>query len=181
LSWVNKSTTCADDVIQFKIYRKDSLTGDYNLVTSIGNGTDTTFLHDKLFSIAGCYAITGIDSVGNESLFSDSVCVDNCPRYDLPNVFTPGNDGWNDVFGPFPYKFVESVSIKIYNRWGQLMYETNDPDVNWTGLNSSNNAMCSDGTYFYVCIVNEIHLEGIKPRILKGFVQLLRNHGEAGF
>jgi hypothetical protein len=53
------------------------------------------------------------------------------------------------------------------------MFETTDPDVRWDGKNKDTKAQCTDGTYFYLCTVNEITVDGIKPRILKGFVQLI--------
>jgi len=177
LKWYNLTNGCADDVLGYKIYKKDSLEDDYRLIATINNNFINSFTESDLFSIAGCYVITSIDSVGNESVFSDSVCVDNCPEYVLPNVFTPGGDGFNDLFGPFPYRFVKSIDIKIFNRWGQVLFKTTDPDINWDGTNENNNAEVPDGTYFYVCTVNEIFLEGIKPRTLKGFVTLLRNKG----
>jgi len=177
LKWYNLTNSCADDVLGYKIYKKDSLEDDYRLIATINNNFINSFTESDLFSIAGCYVITSIDSVGNESVFSDSVCVDNCPEYVLPNVFTPGGDGFNDLFGPFPYRFVKSIDIKIFNRWGQVLFKTTDPDINWDGTNENNNAEVPDGTYFYVCTVNEIFLEGIKPRTLKGFVTLLRNKG----
>jgi len=107
------------------------------------------------------------------------VCVDNCPVYELPNVFTPGSDGNNDVFKPFPYKFVQSIDIKIYNRWGNLVFESTDPAILWDGKNQKNGTPCSDGTYFYICTVNEIYLEGVQPKILKGFIHLLSNKGSS--
>lgn len=177
LSWQNSTSGCADDVLSYKIYKKDSLDGEFALLTTINDGTVTSFTEKDLFSIAGCYIVTAIDSVGNESIFGDSVCVDNCPIYTLPNVFTPGGDGFNDLFGPFPYRFVKSIDIQIFNRWGQEIFTTTDPDIKWDGTNQNNGNELSDGTYFYVCTVNEIFLEGIKPRILKGFITLLRNKG----
>jgi hypothetical protein len=42
----------------------------------------------------------------------------------------------------------------------------------WTGRDANSGNLCKDGVYYYVCIVNEIHLEGIIPRELKGFVHL---------
>jgi gliding motility-associated-like protein len=197
LHWVNQNTGCADDVLQFNIYQKDSLNGEYELITNIPNGVDSTYIHDNILSIVGCYVITGVDSVGNESLFSDSVCVDNpngacegnlgcvysidetaeteCFKYRLPNVFTPGEDGLNDMFIPFPYQFVESVKMEIFNRWGNLVYETTDPDILWDGTNFESNQPCADGTYYYICTVNEKCLAGVTPRIIKGFITLLRN------
>ena len=167
------------------------------MVANVPIGTDSSYLHDNISSIVGCYVITGIDSVGNESVFSDSVCVDNpngacagnlgcvstpndvadtaCNIYRLPNVFTPGNDGLNDFIIPFPYSFVETVDVQIFNRWGNLVFQTSNPDIMWDGTNQENSAACADGTYYYVCTINEICLDGSKPRVIKGFVTLIRN------
>ena len=199
LHWINQNPGCADDVLQFNIYKKDSLNGEYVLIANISNGTDSTYLHDNILSMVGCYVITGVDSVGNESLYSDSVCVDNpngacagnngcvynsdetedaaCFVYRLPNVFTPGQDGHNDIFVPFPYRFVESIDMQIFNRWGNLVYQTSNPDILWEGINQENNKECSDGTYFYVCVVNEVCLGGTEARTLKGFITLIKNKG----
>ncbi len=199
LQWHNFNPGCAADVLQYNIYRKDSITGDYELIMNMTNGMDSSYLHNNLLSVVGCYVITGIDSVGNESLYSDSVCIDNpngacegnsgcvfnkdetaqdiCFKYSLPNVFTPGTDGHNDVFKPFPYNFVESINIEIFNRWGNLVFQSSDPNIEWNGNNQSNGQPCKDGTYFYVCTVNEYCLNGIQPRVLKGYISLIANKG----
>lgn len=176
ITWSNQTTSsCDNDILGYKIYKKDTLNGDYYLVTTLSDGNLSSFNHENLKSIAGCYVITATDSVGNESIYSDSVCVDNCPKYELPNVFTPGNDGMNDFFKPFPYQYVESVEMKIYNRWGNLVFESKDPDIMWDGKNQKGGKLSSDGVYFYTCTVNELYLDGIKPRLIKGFVSLMSN------
>lgn len=174
ISWTNPNNYCADDVLQYNLYKKDSISGDYILIITLNSPTDTSFLHDNLSSIAGCYVVTAIDSVGNESVYSDSVCVNNCPDFQLPNIFTPGDDGLNDLFVPFSQKFVDNVHIEIFNRWGQLVFESDDPKIGWDGTNTDGKE-CVDGVYFYVCKVTEIYLDGKKPKVLKGFVQLIRN------
>ena len=60
---VNFNPGCAEDVLQFNIYRKDSTNGEYVLIANIPNGTDSSYLHSNLQSIVGCYVITGVDSV----------------------------------------------------------------------------------------------------------------------
>jgi gliding motility-associated-like protein len=90
-------------------------------------------------------------------------------------VFTPGSDVLNDFFQPFPFLFVESVEMKIYNRWGNLVFETDDPTILWDGTEMKQGKPSADGTYFYTCKVNERCLDGIKTRVLKGFITLFNN------
>ena len=92
-------------------------------------------------------------------------------------MFSPNDDGKNDFFTPLPgWRYVKDVDIKIYDRWGVLMFKTDDPNVLWDGKNQSTKQVCTDGTYFYVCTVNEIHIDGIKPRLIKGFVQVIKEN-----
>ncbi|MCC7332676.1 MAG: gliding motility-associated C-terminal domain-containing protein [Flavobacteriales bacterium] len=175
LSWTNPTVGCDNDIMGYNLYKSDTVNEEYYLVATITNASDTFYIHEKQKYIAGCYVIAAFDSVGNESAYSDSVCVDNCPEYSLPNVFTPGNDGYNDFFRPFPYRYVESIEIKIFNRWGNLVFESNDPEIMWNGKNQKSGVMCSDGVYFYVCTVEEKYIDGKKPKVIKGFITLLRN------
>ena len=103
----------------------------------------------------------------------DTVCTDNCLLYELPNVFTPNGDFINDLFKPFPYCFVDKIEMTIVNRWGGVVFETTDPDVNWDGTDFSDNSMVKDGVYFYTCVVDQISVEGVKKVNLKGVVHVL--------
>jgi len=179
LEWAFSGGSCSDDVVEYRIYYTPFIDSAFSLLISITDPNQFEYLHDSLTSIAGCYAITAVDSVGNESAIMDSVCVDNCPVYELPNIFTPGSDNLNDLFVPFPYRYIESIDLSIYNRWGNLVFETKDPAINWDGKNKDSKILCSDGVYFYVCEVNEIHLTGIETRKLKGFVYLIRGPGSS--
>lgn len=179
-NWTNPNSSCSDDVVTYKIYYAPTETDPLQLLTTITLSTDTHFVYENFASIAGCFAVTAIDTSENESSLSNIVCIDNCPVYELPNVFTPNNDGSNDLFGPFPYKYVKDIDIKIFDRWGVLMFETIDPDINWNGTSKQSNKPCPDGVYFYVCVVNEIKLSGIVPRELKGFIHLIRGNPGSG-
>jgi len=176
LTW-NQSPECPDDIVEFRVLYTPTYGGQLQVI-STHVAPWAAFEHGPLENtMAGCYAIAAVDSFQNVTI-SDTVCVDNCSNYTLPNVFTPGGDSYNDVFRPFPYGFVESIDMKIFNRWGLKIFETTNPDVLWDGTNQSTKLNCSDGVYYYICTVNEIRLAGVVPRDLHGYVQLLRNSGQ---
>ena len=173
LFWNNDGANCPNDILLYNIYYTPLLDGDFNLIATVNNPSDTSIVFDNLQSIAGCYYVTAVDSVGNESPQSNIECVDNCPLYELPNVFTPDGNGKNDLFHPFPYRFVRDIDIKIWNRWGVQVFESTDPDINWNGKVDNSGGVCPDGVYYYTCVVNEIYLDGDRSRVLKGFVHIL--------
>lgn len=175
LQWNNPNETCADDVVKYFIYFAPVRELDLVLIDSVSPAELTTYSHFNQGNITGCYAVTAIDSAGNQSEFSNVVCVDYdaCSKYALPNVFTPNDDGYNDKFHPFPYTSVERVEMTIFNRWGSIVYETEDPGINWDGRHYRTGAKCSDGVYFYVCLVHELTLFGTVTRELRGSVTIL--------
>jgi gliding motility-associated-like protein len=133
-------------------------------------------------SIAGCFVVTALDSLlpgpdgvlrQNESLLGDTVCVDNCPFYALPNVFSPNDDGVNDVFEAFPWKFVDSVDVRIMNRWGEEVFKTKNPAVEWDGTYLDTGELLPDGVYFYTATAFTRRLVGIVPQRLSGSIHLV--------
>ncbi len=176
LVWTNPNNTCADDVVSYNIYYAENAASPYQIIETITVPSDTTYTHTIGFTVAGCYVVTAIDSVGNESDYSNAVCIDNCPVYTLPNVFTPNGDGANDLYIPFPYRFIDRIDLRIFNRHGQLVHETSDPDINWDGTNLNGKAL-AEGVYYYHCYVYEDRLSGIikRPDQLSGFIHII--HG----
>ena len=67
--------------------------------------------------------------------------------------------------------------MRIYNRWGQLVFETTNPDITWNGKNMENGEVLSEGVYYYTCLVNTIRLIGTDPVELNGFVHLMIENG----
>lgn len=55
------------------------------------------------------------------------------PDYHIPTAFTPNGDGRNDVFRPIPNGIVRTDRFRIFNRWGQLLFETNEWLKGWNG------------------------------------------------
>jgi gliding motility-associated-like protein len=71
---------------------------------------------------------------GDSSIISESnlACVSTAPRMYAPNVFSINGDNLNDKFY-VKGVFVETFTLKIYNRWGQLVFETTDMNNGWDG------------------------------------------------
>lgn len=177
LFWTNPNDICeeTDDVVGYYIYYAPTDLDAFTLIANIEDSELLEYEHIPDFGVAGCYYVTAIDTLLNESIGSDTICVDNCPFYELPNTFTPNGDGQNDIFTPFPYCFVEKVEFQVFNQWGALVFETEDPDLNWDGTNLRG-ADLSEGVYFYTCRVFEQRVGGltIRPEVLKGFIELIK-------
>jgi gliding motility-associated-like protein len=68
----------------------------------------------------------------------------------VPNSFTPNNDGINDFFLPQGNAFeIDQYSLQIFNRWGEKVFETNDPYQPWDGGNNGGDYYVQDEIYFY--------------------------------
>jgi gliding motility-associated-like protein len=176
LAWINPNDTCIHDIVKYYIWYTPAPNQEFTVIDSLFGIYDTTYSHQPVQSIVGCYAVSAVDSTGNESDLSNIICIDYtaCPTYRLPKVFTPNGDAWNNLFVPFPYTSVESINLHIFNRWGNEVFHTNIPDINWDGKDQTTNQPCSDGVYYYVCDVYEITLTGIVKRTLQGAVTILR-------
>jgi gliding motility-associated-like protein len=178
LTWSYEGTACDSlaDLSAFSLYYStDTASTALEWLTTL-NATDFTYRHAGPMGVKGCYAITAIDSSGNESAPSPIICVSNCPSYLLPNVFTPNNDGTHDTFTPRINRHVYQVDMKIYNQWGQKVFETSDPDINWDGRNLYGNNL-AEGVYHYTCtLFLDSSEENTVQDKLTGFIHLIRGN-----
>lgn len=176
LSW---NRPLDDDIAGYRIYYCAVTAEGFTLIQTLNNPIDTLYQHRELESTVGCYYMTAFDDKGNVSLPSDTVCVnmDDCPIYELPNVFTPNGDGINDLFVPIHVSkvAVDHVEMHIFNRWGRPVFDTEDPYINWDGRASGTRKECADGTYFYVCDVYIKSPEGLVTQRLQGSILVVRN------
>jgi gliding motility-associated-like protein len=82
-------------------------------------------------------------------LIIDSIYFDcfSPSQLELPNVFTPNNDGNNDLFEPVLYNQIFSPHFMIFNRWGNVIFESFDSKPTWNG--EINGKQCHEGVYFW--------------------------------
>lgn len=173
LTWENTDPECSSDILRYLVYYQPPQAENLVILDSTQL---LTYTHTNLTTIAGCYSIVAVDSVGNYSVMSDTVCIDSdvCGTYRLPNIFTPNGDERNDYFVPFPYTSVEKIDIQIVNRWGNQVFSTQDPAIKWDGKMQGTNQPVADGVYYYVCDVYELTLGGTVKRTLKGSITVIR-------
>jgi gliding motility-associated-like protein len=66
----------------------------------------------------------------------------------VPNAFTPNGDGFNDIW-QIRDVFVKDYVLKVYDRWGKLMFETIDKNQQWNGKTADGNP-APDDAYIYI-------------------------------
>lgn len=116
------------------------------------------------------YYVLGTDAFGCQNTDSVYVRVLPKPKFYVPNAFSPDGDGQNDLFIISYYQNFNLNSFKIFNRWGQLVFETDDVDQGWDGRTPGGEPLPM-GTYIFR-IEGEDDL-GI-PQERQGNVTLLR-------
>jgi gliding motility-associated-like protein len=99
-------------------------------------------------SSTGCDNSLTIDYAG-QTFTNDSVDIV------WTNVITPNGDGLNDCFKPgFIGEFSDCYELKVYNRWGALLFESVGTGNCWDGRTKAGN-LVPDGTYYYIAKVLE--------------------------
>ncbi|MEQ9404179.1 MAG: gliding motility-associated C-terminal domain-containing protein [Cyclobacteriaceae bacterium] len=185
---------CGDDIQRYRIYFSRNGNDEFVLLAET---QETSFIHDGLSSYVGCYKISAVDRSGNESVQSEIFCNDNCPQFVMPNVFTPNNDGKNDLLRPFYSgnligkniqnfsntdcpRFVRSVIFNVFNRAGApiFTYDSSENEnsflINWDGTTNGGKDL-PEGAYYYSA---EVTFDRLNPEdavvVYTGWVQILR-------
>lgn len=191
---------CRRDIRGYRVYAASTKGGAYSLIAD--NVRDTFYIDNNLLSFARCYRVAAVDVSGNVGELSEELCIDNCPYYELPNVFTPNGDQINDQFSAYSIRgfdcgegdcipaelrlkcarFVQSVNFTVFNRWGQEVYnysarvgnDTQSIYIDWNGRDASKQDL-SSGVYYYVA---DVTFDSVDPanntRSFKGWVHLIR-------
>lgn len=181
LSWINVvDKQCENeeviDIVNYHLFYRPTLNDEFDTLVVINRPDSLNYLHVDLSTFVGCYKIKAQDAFGNMSGFSNEVCNDNCPYFELPNIFTPNGDNRNEKFIPMPTpRSVKAVEFSVFNRWGKLVYSSTEmPSIEWPGM-ANDGSKLSDGMYYYRALVEFDLLNTETPKTeYKGWVLLSR-------
>ena len=167
----------------------DTIIVNYNSLPNVNLGNDTILCQGAILTLDATTtnatylwqnnSSNATFNVTQPGTYWITVTVNNCSITDviligeeecevileLPNVFTPNNDGSNDLFVPIISKGIVSMNSTIYSRWGNIIFETNDLLIKWDGQH------VSDGTYFWIVYYTDVN--GVKNN-LTGYLTILR-------
>ncbi len=115
------------------------------------------------------YTVFGYDINGCLDSADIVIHVDTTMNQDVPSAFTPNGDGNNDVFKPVGIKFQYMVEFRVYNRWGQEMFYTNNKEIGWDG--TFHGVPQDLGVYNYLIRVAKPGQDNV---VYKGNVTLIR-------
>ncbi len=117
---------------------------------NFGDGsTETSVSPSHLFTQSGAYTVelTATNAIGCSHSYSITIEVLDIPSsLTIPNIFTPNGDHQNDEFIIVAER-IESYTLQILNRWGNVILTIQDPQIGWDGTIQGDRA--SEGTYFY--------------------------------
>lgn len=116
----------------------------------------------------GSFSLSATNSCGTTS---DQLTVSSglCKVF-VPTGFTPNNDGRNDLFKAFGTETVTDYDLKVFDRAGQVVFQTSDKNKGWDG--KMNGLPFPSGVFVYILKYKDLILA--EPVLLKGTVALIR-------
>ena len=146
----------------------------YSYSWSTGDTSSTSISISPL--ITQDYSLTVSDGCGDPKTGTSTVWV-QCPIEEI-NIFTPNSDGNNDFFIPINIEQYENITLKVYNRWGKIVYESVNYNNDWDGTHYKSGNNLKEGVYLYVIETNSLKYEYEDSEELKttltGYVHLIR-------
>ena len=97
-----------------------------------------------------CYFVRATENGASANDYSQSntACIYLEPKIYMPEAFTPNDDGINEIFKPVFSFIPDYFEMKIYNRWGNIVYETRNFEKGWNGKQNNGNP-APTATYIY--------------------------------
>ena len=165
------SIFCPGECLRFRL---DTVFPAVNVAWTFEGGTPSQFSGQEpppvCFQQAGMFNVRL--NIEGCSAFSDSILSIGYKSLLVPNAFTPNGDGLNDLFKPIIRCPTVTYLLRVYNRWGQRVFETADAGAGWDGR-FEGAAQPSD-LYVWTVEISDVREEGVVLQSLRGDVTLLR-------
>jgi len=164
-----KETTILNTQITFDNH---SINADY-YNWDFGNGTNSTQTNPvHNYEKEGTYFITLIASntFGCKDTAIEKLLIEPEFNFYIPNAFTPDNDGLNDIFTAVG-EAIDSFDMLIFDRWGELIYETSSLEKGWDGTAKSSSEISMEGVYVYKIRIKD--WQGVNHKFV-GHVSLIK-------
>lgn len=146
-SYLDSTDLYAFDLIAFTDLSVNAVTWQWNFSDGLMLAQQNPY---HVFENMGTYPVSLIVTAANGCSDTIVKIIDIIQGVIPPNVFTPNADGFNDYFY-VKASGMDVYNLKIFNRWGLLMFESNSPSARWDGKTQGGNE-APDGTYFYTLI-----------------------------
>ncbi len=135
-----------DSVVTLFLTVTDQIT--HTIYDSICEGE--SYLHGtQTYTTAGVYDEMFTTAGGCDSLVTLELTVLDCEALlQISNICTPNDDGSNDTWKVSDLNQIQGCTVQVFNRWGQLVFESNDYQNDWNGTKEGE--VLPDGVYYYV-------------------------------
>jgi len=121
-----------------------------------------------IYSVPGVYEVVLITISPDGCMDTTFALINIIEGLQIPNVFTPNGDGYNDIFQVLTSGIVD-YDLQIYNRWGILIFQSYSTAIHWDGRTLAGEEAAA-GTYFYILTAKS----GTKDYSRTGIITLLR-------
>jgi len=172
--WSPNPTDYLNALITFDNQSTENL---YNQWVFITNAQYTSNDIDPVFQFPqdqpGNYDVTlkVTNEIGCQTSVSKIVIIDDVFVFYIPTAFTPNGDGLNDTFKIVGEGIdLNSFKMTVFNKWGQLVFESNNPDIGWDG--TQNGALVPDGVYIWKIDAKEAHSPIVHNK--NGFISIVK-------
>ena len=147
-------STCVGDTADFTIelpFGRD--TSDFTYIWVGDEGLSATnYFPFFVYNSIGLKSVTLTITDPSGCTFTESTFIDVCepdePVVYLPNAFSPNGDNNNDVLA-ITTRNINKFKMQVFNRWGQLVFETDKADKAWNGASKSTGGEVQSGVYVY--------------------------------
>lgn len=165
-----------DAMVHFFNTTEGATTYTWNFGDYSANSYEENPIHDFAGVPYGNYIVKLIASSSMGCKDSNFVIIkmDEESLFFIPNTFTPDEDIYNQIFQPIftegfdPFNF----SMTIYNRWGELVFESHDVSIGWNGSMFNSGEIVQDGMYTWTIIYKKVN--NAQTHQISGHVNLLR-------